>query len=197
MNQNENGLPGSQKGFEEALQLLEAVREMATVMMELIRKPAVNYYNNYGTIQNLVCGDYHAHAPISTDMKGGLRQKTFTDEQVSVALKACVGKGKGKVINNKKKWAGAYWCLRKKCYYPVDPKEFCDKIKNLKLGLPEDVSCDYDNIRRYCNLTFMSLDFELVDEGLIDNREKDVFLWCREIAMKLAEELEKASFPEK
>ena len=196
MNQNENGLPGSQRGFEEALQLLEAVREMATVMMELIRKPAVNYYN-YGTIQNLVCGDYHAHAPISTDMKGGLRQKTFTDEQVSVALKACVGKGKGKVINNKKKWAGAYWCLRKKCYYPVDPKEFCDKIKSLKLGLPEDVSCDYDNIRRYCNLTFMSLDFELVDEGLIDNREKDVFLWCREIAMKLAEELEKASFPEK
>ena len=179
MNQNENGLPGSQRGFEEALQLLEAVREMATVMMELIRKPAVNYYN-YGTIQNLVCGE-----------------KTFTDEQVSVALKACVGKGKGKVINNKKKWAGAYWCLRKKCYYPVDPKEFCDKIKNLKLGLPEDVSCDYDNIRRYCNLTFMSLDFELVDEGLIDNREKDVFLWCREIAMKLAEELEKASFPEK
>ena len=59
MNQNENGLPDSQKGFEEALQLLEAVREMATVMMELIRKPAVNYYN-YGTIQNLVCGDYHA-----------------------------------------------------------------------------------------------------------------------------------------
>ena len=110
MNQNENGLPGSQKGFEEALQILEAFKEMATVMMELIRKPAVNYYN-YGTIQNLVCGDYHAHAPISTDMKGGLRQKTFTDEQVSVALKACVGKGK--VINNKKKWAGAYWCLRK------------------------------------------------------------------------------------
>ena len=68
----------------------------------------------------------------------------------------------------------------------MDPKEFCDKIKSLKLGLPEDVSCDYDNIRRYCNLTFMSLDFELVDEGLIDNREKDVFLWCREIAMKLA-----------
>ena len=79
----------------------------------------------------------------------------------------------------------------------MDPKEFCDKIKSLKLGLPEDVSCDYDNIRRYCNLTFMSLDFEVVDEGLIDNREKDVFLWCREIAMKLAEELEKVSFPEK
>ena len=190
MNQNENGLPDSQKGFEEALQLLEAVREMATVMMELIRKPAVNYYN-YGTIQNLVCGDYHAHAPISTDMKGGLRQKTFTDEQVSVALKACVGKGK--VINNKKKWAGAYWCLRKKCYYPVDPKEFCDKIKSLKLGLPEDVSCDYESFRKYCNLSFMNYDFIDIDESKVDNREMDVFLWCREIARKLAEELEKAA----
>ena len=73
MELTESGLPGSQRGFEEALQLLEAVREMASVMMELIRKPAVNYYN-YGTIQNLVCGDYHAHAPISTDMKGGLEE---------------------------------------------------------------------------------------------------------------------------
>ena len=29
MNQNENGLPDSQKGFEEALQLIEAFKEMA------------------------------------------------------------------------------------------------------------------------------------------------------------------------
>jgi hypothetical protein len=43
MNQNENGLPGSQRGFEEALQILEAFKEMATkVIEELIRKPAVN-----------------------------------------------------------------------------------------------------------------------------------------------------------
>ena len=35
MELTESGLPDSQKGFEEALQLLEAVREMATVMMEL------------------------------------------------------------------------------------------------------------------------------------------------------------------
>ena len=35
MELTESGLPGSQMGFEEALQLLEAVREMAIVMMEL------------------------------------------------------------------------------------------------------------------------------------------------------------------
>ena len=43
MNQNENGLPDSQKGFEEALQLIEAFKEMATKVIEdLIRKPAEN-----------------------------------------------------------------------------------------------------------------------------------------------------------
>ena len=47
MEQNENGLPDSQKGFEEALQLLEAFKEMTQVMMELIRKPAVNKTYNY------------------------------------------------------------------------------------------------------------------------------------------------------
>ena len=36
MNQNENGLPGSQKGFEEALQILEAFKEMATKVMAVL-----------------------------------------------------------------------------------------------------------------------------------------------------------------
>ena len=48
MNQNENGLPGSQRGFEEVLQLLEAFKEMATKVIEdLIRKPAENKTYNY------------------------------------------------------------------------------------------------------------------------------------------------------
>ena len=55
MNQNENGLPGSQRGFEEALQILEAFKEMATkVIEELIRKPAVNKTYKY----------YEYHAPV-------------------------------------------------------------------------------------------------------------------------------------
>ena len=58
MELTESGLPGSQMGFEEALQLLEAVREMATVMMELIRKPAVNKTYNYKVYNAPV---YHYH----------------------------------------------------------------------------------------------------------------------------------------
>ncbi len=58
MELTESGLPGSQMGFEEAMQLLEAVREMATVMMELIRKPAVNKTYNYKVYNAPV---YHYH----------------------------------------------------------------------------------------------------------------------------------------
>ena len=35
-------------------------------------------------------------------------QNGFSDEQVSKALLACVGKNQ--VIDTKQKWAGAYWC---------------------------------------------------------------------------------------
>ena len=58
MELTESGLPGSQMGFEEAMQLLEAVREMATVMIELIRKPAVNKTYNYKVYNAPV---YHYH----------------------------------------------------------------------------------------------------------------------------------------
>ena len=73
-------------------------------------------------------------------------QNGFSDEQVGKALLACVGKER--VINTKWKWAGAYWCLRWKCYYPVDPKEFCDKIKTLGIVFPDDLDCSYENIRK-------------------------------------------------
>ena len=52
----------------------------------------------------------------------------FTDEQIAKALAACVGKGK--VIDNKQKWAGAYWYLRWACNYPVDVQKFCEKVKS-------------------------------------------------------------------
>lgn len=45
----------------------------------------------------------------------------FSDEQVAKALAACVGKGR--VIDNKQKWAGAYWYLRWACNYPMDGTE--------------------------------------------------------------------------
>ena len=106
---------------------------------------------------------------------------------------ACVGEDK--VINIMRKWAGAYWCLRWKCNYPVDIKEFCNKIEGLKLSVPERLKCDYNNIRKFCKLSFMDCDPFGKAEVKVSNMDKDVYSWCREVALKLAEELGKTYLP--
>ena len=127
------------------------------------------------------------------NMNGLTEQNGFDDEQVSKALLACVGDDK--VINNMRKWAGAYWCLRWKCNYPVDIKEFCTKIDSLKLDIPARLKCDYDNIRRICKLSFMEYDPFGKAEVKVSNMDREVYSWCREVAFKLAEELGKAFLP--
>lgn len=117
----------------------------------------------------------------------------FSDEQIAQALLACVGKDK--VINNKQKWAGAYWCLRWKCNYPVDIMEFCTKIDSLKLAIPDHLKCDYDNIRRICKLSFMEYDPFGKADVKVSSMDREVYSWCREVALKLAEELGKALLP--
>ena len=120
---------------------------------------------------------------------GNLETNGYSDEQISQALMACVGEDK--VINIMRKWAGAYWCLRWKCNYPVDIKEFCNKIEGLKLSVPERLKCDYNNIRKFCKLSFMDCDPFGKAEVKVSNMDKDVYSWCREVALKLAEELGK------
>jgi len=117
---------------------------------------------------------------------------SFSDEQVAKALLACVGEGK--VINSKQRWAGAYWCLRWKCNYPVDPQEFCDKIATLHLELAEEYACSYHNIRRFCKLSFMDCDPFGKSEVKVSNMDRGAYSWCREIAFKVAEELGKTYF---
>ncbi len=80
---NETVPDGQRMGFEEWLQLLETLRAMTKVMEELIHKPAVNY-NNYGTIQNFVCGDYHTYAPInnSTALESYARHQAEKESRV-------------------------------------------------------------------------------------------------------------------
>ena len=124
---------------------------------------------------------------------GNLETNGFTDEQIAKALMACVGEDK--VINIMRKWAGAYWCLRWKCNYPVDIKEFCTKIDGMKLDLPTDLRCDYHNIRRFCKLSFMEYDPFGKAEVKVSSMDKDVYSWCREVALKLAEELGKTYLP--
>ena len=116
---------------------------------------------------------------------GNLETNGFTDEQIAQALMACVGEDK--VINIMRKWAGAYWCLRWKCNYPVDIKEFCNKIEGMKLSVPERLKCDYNNIRKFCKLSFMDCDPFGKAEVKVSNMDKDVYSWCREVALKLAE----------
>ena len=124
---------------------------------------------------------------------GNLETNGYSDEQISQALMACVGEDK--VINIMRKWAGAYWCLRWKCNYPVDIKEFCNKIEGLKLSVPERLKCDYNNIRKFCKLSFMDCDPFGKAEVKVSNMDKDVYSWCREVALKLAEELGKTYLP--
>ena len=127
------------------------------------------------------------------NMGGQTELNGFDDEQIGKALLACVGDDK--VINNMRKWAGAYWCLRWKCNYPVDIKEFCTKIDSLKLAVPDHLKCDYDNIRRICKLSFMEYDPFGKTEVKVSTMDREVYSWCREVAFKLAEELGKAFLP--
>lgn len=117
----------------------------------------------------------------------------FSDEQVAKSLLACVGDDK--VINNMRKWAGAYWCLRWKCSYPVDIREFCTKIDGMKLDVPNHLKCDYNNIRKFCKLSFMECDPFGKAEVKVSTMDRYVYSWCREVALKLAEELGKTYLP--
>lgn len=117
----------------------------------------------------------------------------FSDEQIARALLACVGKGK--VINNKQKWAGAYWFLRWACNYPVDPQKFCEKIDGLKLLIPAGYECSYQSIRKLCTLSFMDYDPRRMENVRVSKNDQGIFPQCREIALKIAEELGKKCLP--
>ena len=118
----------------------------------------------------------------------------YSDKQVARALEACVGKGR--VIDAKWKWAGVYWYLRWTCNYPVDAKDFCQKIRSLELDIPADYECSYENIRKICTLTFMDFDARRMDVVRVSKSDQGMFSQCREIALKLAEELGISSLPQ-
>ena len=104
--------------------------------------------------------------------------------------------GKGRVIDAKWKWAGAYWYLRWTCNYPVDAKEFCKKIRSLELDIPEDYECSYESIRKICTLSFMDSDARRMDIVRVSKNDQGMFSQCREIALKLAEELGNSGLPQ-
>ena len=117
----------------------------------------------------------------------------FSDEQIARALLACVGKDK--VIDAKWKWAGAYWYLRWACKYPVDTQDFCDRISRLPFEQELEYKCDYRNIRELTTLSFMGEDPRKMEKVHYSKNDEKVFVQCREVALKLAEELGKAYLP--
>lgn len=116
----------------------------------------------------------------------------YSNEQIAKALSRIVGKDKP--IDCKWKWAGAYWYLRWACNYPADPKAFCLKMDGAEMNIDESLKCDYRNIREITTLSFMSQDATQMDKVVYSKSDEKVFVICREIALKLAEELGKPYF---
>ena len=152
----------------------------------------VNYFQG-ATIHNIVINGNMTRSG-KEYYNSAENKQTYTDEQITKAITACVGDDK--VINNMRKWAGVYWCLRWKCNYPVDIREFCFRIESLMLNLPDSLKCDYNNIRKFCKLSFMEYDPFSRAEVKVSNMDKEVYAWCREVALKVGEELGKTYLPE-
>ena len=111
----------------------------------------------------------------------------YNDKLVAQVLEASAGKGC--VIDAKWKWAGAYWLLRWACNYPVDAKEFCQKIKSLEMDIATEYECSYESIRKICTLSFMDYDPRRMDSVRVSKNDQSMFSQCREIVLKLAEDL--------
>ena len=93
------------------------------------------------------------------------------------------------MVDAKWKWAGVYWYLRWTCNYPVDAKDFCKKIVSLDLDIPAEYECSYESIRKICTLSFMDCDARRMDIVRVSKNDQGMFSQCREIALKLSEEL--------
>ena len=129
----------------------------------------------------------------TVNIGGSTEQGGYTDEQIKKALEAIVGENK--VINRQWKWAGAYWYLRWACNYPVDIKEFCEKISQMKLNVDKRFNCVYENFRKYCTYSFIDYDPKKMDSVKYSKSDAAVFAEIRAVAQKLAEELGKAYLP--
>jgi hypothetical protein len=146
---------------------------------------------NVNSPGNLIAQTINFNAPVT--FGGKTEHGGFSDQQIARALEACVGRER--VINTKWKWAGAYWYLRWACNYPVDVQKFCTKIQSLELTIPGGYECSYESIRKLATLSFMDCDARKLDEVKVSRSDQDTFAQCREIVLKLAEELGKSYLP--
>lgn len=112
MEQIENGLPSSQTGFEQTLQLLEAFREMTAVMMELIHKPAVNNTYNYQVYQAPVY-NYNGHQQEAEENGQEADEDPPTPEEMVEACELTLAEG---LWWGDASWGTAYQVFRQRGY---------------------------------------------------------------------------------
>lgn len=160
-----------------------------------VRKKVVN--NFYGKIDHF----YHFDAPVTYNgpvyYKGGsgssANQLHYSDQQIAHALEAVCGEGKA--VDEKRKWAAVYWCMRWYCNFPVRGTEFCERIGKLPFSKKLNPECDYDNIRRLITASFMKQDARRMDSVRPEKKDEDFYSECRIVVMALAQELGKEVLP--
>ena len=113
----------------------------------------------------------------------------LSDKEIAKALVNIVGKGKA--IDCKQKWAGAYWFLRWACNYPVKAQDFCAKINSLHLPDDLEFKCEYNNIRPLSTLSFMNEDARFLDKVRYSRDDEPVFMQMRDVVNALRAELVK------
>lgn len=165
------------------------IQTMSDELKFKIAQSVLNSNARIGVFVMELNGDFHNHG----DKDHADDEVVPTDDQIARALMACVGKDR--VINAKWKWVGAYWYLRWACNYPVNVQLACARINGLPFTDNLAYACDYRNIRELCNLSFMDQDPRKIDKVVYSRNDEAVFLQCREIVLKLAEELGKSHHP--
>ena len=110
-----------------------------------------------------------------------------TEEMIGKALTEITGEHK--TLNIKQKWAGVYWYLRWAYNFPVDVQEFCNKIQTLPYADNLEISCNYDNIRRFANMSFIEQDPRQMEKVKPSKMDSQAFYQCREVALVLDKKL--------
>ena len=160
-----------------------------------VRKHVENYF--YGTINHFYKIDgnvtYNGSVSYNGDVHSSKEQQPngFTDEQIARALEAVCGEGRP--VNEKRKWAAVYWCLRWYCNYPVKGSEFCSRVARLPFTKRLKPECDNDNIRRLIMASFMEQDARQIDNVKPEKKDEDFFAECKVVVQALAQELGNAA----
>lgn len=143
MEQNQNGLPGSQRGFEEALQLLEAFKEMATsVIAELIRKPAENKTYNYHV--------YHAPVYYYNGMSQKYSREKGLDIEDELPSPSDMAAACEQTLEEGLWWGHTSWSVVYRIYcikgYKGNMSAFTKEVEKWPLADKFPYNCDKDSV---------------------------------------------------